>query len=366
MAKVSLRSRLFLSHLVVMGIGILTLAIFGRLYTPRLFVVSLERYENGVLSVQRRTQLVKGFEAAWSRGMLWAILVGGGTAGGLSYWVSRRIIRPLDQMTEVTRSFASGRLDSRVPPSEILEIQRLASSFNRMAADLEGVEKHRRELIGDLTHELRTPLTIIHGYLEGLADGTVPPEPDLYQRLAGETTRLQRLVNDLQELSKLEAGYLPIHAQEVALCPLLTAVVHPFSDQFVSTDRVAITLQCPPDLPRVYADPSRIEQIVINLLGNALRYTEKGSVSVNAWAEARGVYVSVSDTGIGINAEDVPYVFERFWRADRSRNRSSGGTGLGLTICRRLVEVQGGEIEVKSQLGQGSEFTFWLPQAEGS
>ncbi|MGB5975090.1 MAG: HAMP domain-containing sensor histidine kinase, partial [Nodosilinea sp.] len=209
-------------------------------------------------------------------------------------------------------------------------------------------------------------LTIIHGYLEGLADGTVPPEPDLYQRLAGETTRLQRLVNDLQELSKLEAGYLPIHAQEVALCPLLTAVVHPFSDQFVSTDRVAITLQCPPDLPRVYADPSRIEQIVINLLGNALRYTEKGSVSVNAWAEARGVYVSVSDTGIGINAEDVPYVFERFWRADRSRNRSSGGTGLGLTICRRLVEVQGGEIEVKSQLGQGSEFTFWLPQAEGS
>ncbi|MEO1068126.1 MAG: HAMP domain-containing protein, partial [Cyanobacteria bacterium J06638_6] len=228
MAKVSLRSRLFFSHLAVMGIGILTLAVFGRLYTPRLFVVSLERYQNGVLSVQRRTQLVKGFEAAWSRGMLWAILVGGGTAGGLSYWVSRRIIRPLDQMTEVTRSFAAGHLDERVPPSEILEIQRLASSFNRMAADLEDVEEHRRELIGDLTHELRTPLTIIHGYLEGLADGTVIPEPELYQRLAGETTRLQRLVNDLQELSKLEAGYLPIQAQNVALCQLLTALVRPF------------------------------------------------------------------------------------------------------------------------------------------
>ena len=363
MAKISLRSRLFLSHLAVMGVGILTLVIIGRLYSPRLFVVYIERYENGVLNVERRTQLVKGFEAAWSRGMLWAILVGGGTAGGLSYWVSRRIIRPLDQMAEVTRSFAAGHMDERVPPSEILEIQRLASSFNRMAADLEGVEEHRRELIGDLTHELRTPLTIIYGYLEGLADGTVSPEPELYQRLAGETTRLQRLVNDLQELSKLEAGYLPIQAQAIALCPLLCGLVRPFADQFVSQEGVVITLQCPPDLPSVYADPSRIEQIVINLLSNALRYTEKGSVTVNAWAQPGRVYVSVADTGIGIVEEDLPYVFERFWRADRSRNRSSGGTGLGLTICRRLVEVQGGTIEVKSQVRQGTEFTFWLPQA---
>jgi signal transduction histidine kinase len=363
MAKISLRSRLFLSHLAVMGVGILTLAVIGRLYTPRLFVVSLERYENGVLSVQRRTQLVKGFEAAWSRGMLWAILVGGGTAGGLSYWVSRRIIRPLDQMTEVTRAFAAGQLGERVPPSEILEIQRLASSFNRMAADLEDVEEHRRELIGDLTHELRTPLTIIHGYLEGLADGTVPPDLDLYQRLAVETTRLQRLVNDLQELSKLEASYLPIQAQTVALCPLLGAVVRPFVDQLLSDQRVVIALQCPPDLPAAHADPSRVEQIMINLLSNALRYTEKGAVTVNAWTEGQRVYVSVTDTGVGIAADSLPYVFERFWRADRSRNRNSGGTGLGLTICRRLVEVQGGKITVDSELGQGSTFTFWLPQA---
>jgi signal transduction histidine kinase len=140
-------------------------------------------------------------------------------------------------------------------------------------------------------------------------------------------------------------------------------LVRPFADQFVSQEGVVITLQCPPDLPSVYADPSRIEQIVINLLSNALRYTEKGSVTVNAWAQPGRVYVSVADTGIGIVEEDLPYVFERFWRADRSRNRSSGGTGLGLTICRRLVEVQGGTIEVKSQVRQGTEFTFWLPQA---
>ncbi|MGF1566561.1 MAG: sensor histidine kinase [Nodosilinea sp.] len=363
MAKLSLRSRLFISHLAVMGVGIATLVMFGRLYTPRQFVITMQRYENGVMSIQRRTQLVKGFEAAWSRGMKWSILVGGGAAGGLSYWVSRRIIHPLDQMADVTRLFASGQLGERVPPSEILEIQRLANSFNHMAADLEDVEQRRRELVSDLTHELRTPLTIIHGYLEGLADGTVNAHPDLYQRLADETTRLQRLVNDLQELSKLEAGYLPIQAQTVALGPILTRLVHTFGDQFASKEQVTIKLHCPPELPAVCADPGRVEQIMINLLGNALRYTDAGTVTVDLWAEAQQVYVKVADTGIGIAAEDLPYVFERFWRADRSRNRSSGGTGLGLTICRRLVEVQGGKISVNSELGRGSEFTFWLPQA---
>jgi signal transduction histidine kinase len=366
MAKLSLRSRLFISHLAVMGIGILTLVVIGRLYSPRLFVISLQRYENGVMSLQQRTQLVKGFEAAWSRGMGWAILVGVGTAGWLSYWVSRRIISPLDQMAEITRQFAAGQLAARVPPSEILELQRLANSFNRMAADLEGVEQRRRELVSDLTHELRTPLTIIHGYLEGLSDGTIAPHPELYERLAIETTRLQRLVNDLQELSKLEAGYLPIQAQNIALEPLVAALVRAFDDQFTNPDQVQVQLHCPPDLPLAYADPSRVEQILINLLGNALQYTDKGTVIVKLWAEAKRVYVSVADTGIGIAEEDLPYVFERFWRADRSRNRRSGGTGLGLTICRRLVEVQGGEISVKSQINFGSEFTFWLPQAQAS
>jgi len=363
MAKMSLRSRLFFSHLVVMAVGIFTLVVFGRLYSPRLFVVTLERYENGILSVQRRTQLLKGFEAAWSRGMVWSILVGGGTAGGLSYWLSRRIIRPLDQIEEVTRQFASGQLAERVPPSEILEIQRLASSFNRMATDLEDVEQRRRDLIGDLTHELRTPLTIMRGYLEGLADGTVDADLELYQRLADETTRLQRLVNDLQELSKLEAGYLPIQVQSIELCPLLEGVVRTFTDQFASKDGVTIQLECPAGLPLPLADPARVKQVVINLLSNALRYTYEGSVTLQAWSSDNRVYVRVTDTGIGIAEEDLPNVFERFWRADRSRNRTSGGTGLGLTICRRLVEIQGGEITVKSQVGQGSEFTFYLPLA---
>jgi len=361
MAKQSLRSRLFWSHLAVMAVGVITLVTIARLYSPRLFIVSLQRYDNGVMSIQRRTELLRGFEAAWSRGMVWAILVGGGAAGGLSYWVSRRIIRPLEQMADITRQVASGELGERVPGSEILEVQRLANSFNRMATELQGVEERRRELIGDLTHELRTPLTILHGYLEGLADGTITPQSGLYDRLAAETTRLQRLVNDLQELSKLESDYLAVEPQGFFLGPLLATLVTTFNGQ--GNREVTVELDCPDALPRVYADPNRVEQIMINLISNALRYTDRGTVRITSWVQDSRLYVRVSDTGIGIPTEDLPRVFERFWRSDRSRSRRSGGTGLGLTICRRLVEMQGGKIDVASQLHQGSQFTFWLPLA---
>lgn len=364
MSKLSLRTRLLLSHLAVMTVGIVTLTGVGWLYSPRLFVVTLERIEAHGISVRQvKAQLLQSFEFAWRRGMLWSVLMGSGAAGGISYVLSRRIIRPLDSIEGVTRQFASGHLSERVPPSEIPEIQRLANSFNRMASDLENVEKRRRELIGDLTHELRTPLTIVKGYLEGLADGTVEPSADLYQRLANETGRLQRLVNDLQELSKLEAGYLPIHTRPMALCPLLDNLIKRFSGQIFDESSLTLTLHCPDSLPKVQADPERVEQIMVNLIGNALHYTSAGSVTISAWSEPRKVWVAVKDTGAGIAAEDLPYVFERFWRADRSRNRTSGGTGIGLTICRRLVNIQGGEIEVKSQLGEGSEFRFWLPTA---
>jgi len=362
MAKFTLRSRLFLSHLVVLGVGVLAMVGFGRLYSPRLFIVILERYENGTFSVERRTQLVEGFEAAWSRGMWWSIAIGGPTAAALSFWLSRRVVRPLEQIEGVTRQFGAGHWSERVPPSDILEIQHLATSFNRMAAELDNVEQRRRELVGDLTHELRTPLTVVRGYLEGLADGTVPPTPELYHRLAQETLRLQRLINDLQDLSKLEAGYLPIDLQSVDVVPLLSSLVQPFADQ-VCQEAISLQLHCPQTLPPVRADSERVRQILINLLSNALRYTEAGTITVSAQAAEDRVILTVADTGIGIAPDDLPHVFERFWRADRSRSRASGGTGVGLAICRRLVEVQGGEITVESELGQGSRFQFWLPIA---
>ncbi|WP_421657777.1 sensor histidine kinase [Leptothermofonsia sp. ETS-13] len=363
MAKLGLRSRLFLSHLVVMMVGLSTLLIVNKLFSPRLFVLHLEQLEgSGFNLLLVRQRLVEGFDYAWSRGAFWSVAVGGTAAGGLSYLVSKRIMQPLVQIENVTQKVAAGHLEERLPSSEIPELNRLALSFNHMAANLEGVEQRRRELVSDLTHELRTPLTVVEGYLEGLADGTIAPSTDIYQRLARETARLQQLVNDLQELSQTEAGYLPIHTQSLDLRPLLKSLVERFSDQLVEGGTV-LKLNLPADLPSALADPQRVEQVLINLLGNAFRYTPEGSITVSAWSETDKLWIAVQDTGYGIAPEDLPHVFERFWRSDRSRDRHSGGTGIGLSISRRLVELQGGTIHVESKPGKGSTFRFSLPLA---
>jgi signal transduction histidine kinase len=362
--KMSLGSRLFFSHIIVMIVGLLTLLAVGKISSPRFFALYLRQIEVGGWRVgEVRTQLIRRFEDAWSQGAFWSVVIGATTAGGLSYLVTRRIVKPLIQMEEITKKFAAGQLEERVPNSEIPEVDQLASSFNRMAATLEGVEQRRRELVSDLSHELRTPLTILRGYLEGLADGTIEPSPEIYDRLAKETTRMQRLVNDLQELSKMEAGYLPIDARPLDLRPLLSGIVQRFADQLIAEDSPKLVLEVPAEVPLVSADPFRVEQILVNLIGNAIRYTSNGSIVVQLRPEVDRVWVVVADTGQGIAEEDLPHVFERFWRADRSRNRNSGGTGIGLAICRRLVELQGGTIEAESQLGKGSTFRFSLPLA---
>ncbi|MEH1815572.1 MAG: HAMP domain-containing sensor histidine kinase [Nostoc sp.] len=361
--KMGLRGRLFFSHLVVMIVGVASLVSISKISSPRLFVLHLEGLENqGFDLIDVRAELVTGFELAWQRSTIWSVLVGTTAAGGLSYWVSRRIMQRLTEMEQITQKFAAGQMDARLPVSDIPELSGLSSSFNRMAASLEGVEARRREVIGDMTHELRTPLTVVRGYLEELADGEIEASPEIYRRLAKETRRLERLVNDLQELSKAEAGYLPINIQRVNLRPLLESLVEKFTDQLLE-DGPVMLLQCPSMLPPVLADIDRTEQVLVNLLGNAVRYTNEGSITIAVGIDASQVWIAVSDTGIGIAPENLPHVFERFWRADLSRDRHSGGTGIGLTISRRLIELQGGQIQVESELGVGSTFRFFLPLA---
>ncbi len=361
--KLGLRDRLLISQLTVMAVTAIALTVVSRLYTPRYFVVTLARMERQGIRFQKvvQGQLVDGLTETWARGMSWSVVLGGGTAGALSYWLSRRIAKPLLSMEAITQQFAAGNFSSRVPPLDIPEFDHLGRSFNRMADDLENVERRRRELVGDLTHELRTPLTIVKGYLEGLADGTIAPSEEIYGRLVRETERLQRLVNDLQELSKLESGYLPIEARQVAIAPLITQVCDRFSDQLIASDDLRLTTDLPDDLPTAWGDPARIEQVLVNLLSNALRHTVKGSVTVRVYTAGGFLWVAVSDTGIGISEADLPHVFERFWRADRSRDRASGGSGIGLAVSRRLVTLQGGEIVAKSAPGEGSTFSFSLP-----
>jgi len=182
----------------------------------------------------------------------------------------------------------------------------------------------------------------------------------LFQKMVQETRRLERLTSDLQELSKAEAGYLSINRQPIQLYPLLEGLVEKFRDQLLE-DGPILQLESPRDLPLVFADLDRTEQILVNLLGNAIRYTENGSITLKAWREKKWLWLAIIDTGIGIDQEDLSLIFERFWRADKSRSRYSGGTGIGLAIARRLVELQGGKIEVESELGKGSQFRFCLP-----
>lgn len=364
MPKLSLGTRLFFSHLLVMIVGLGSFILIAKMSSPQMFVIRLEQLERrGFFTIRSaKTYLVDGFKTAWNSSAYWSVVVGATAAGGLSYWVSKRITKPVKEMEEITQKFAAGNLQERMFDTEIPELNQLANSFNRMASSLEDVEKRRRELISDLTHELRTPLTVVRGYLEELADGAIAPSPDLYLRLVRETRRLERLTNDLQELSKAEAGYLSINLQKVNLYPLLKSLIERFADQLLE-EGPALKLDYPADLPLVIADLDRTEQILVNLLGNALRYTEKGTIILKAWPEKNWVWIAVSDTGIGIAAADLPYIFERFWRADRSRNSYSGGTGIGLAIARHLVELQGGKIEVESELGKGSTFSFSVPTA---
>jgi signal transduction histidine kinase len=229
---------------------------------------------------------------------------------------------------QITQKFAAGDLAERMPESAIPELNQLGISFNAMASSLGDVEKRRRELISDLTHELRTPLTVVRGYLEELADGKLDGSPELYLRLVRETKRLEGLIHDLQELSKAEAGYLSIDLQPVNLRSLFVSLVERFRDQLLE-EGPTLQLDFPPDIPPVMADIDLVEQILVNLLGNAIRYTEEGSIQIEVYRENRYVWIAVIDTGVGIAKEDLPFVFERFWRADPSRSSYSGGTGIG-------------------------------------
>lgn len=364
MPKLNLGARLFVSHLLVMMVGLSSFIIIAKVSSPRMFVLRLEQLEKrGIFTVRSaRTYLVEGFQKAWNRSAILSVIVGAGTAGGASYISSKRITQPVRQMKCITQKFAAGDLDERVPESDIPELNQLSVSFNSMASSIGGVEQRRRELISDLTHELRTPLTVMRGYLEELADGRIEGSPELYLRLIKETRRLERLIRDLQELSKAEAGYLSINPKSLNLYPLLASLVERFADQLLE-EGPSLELKYPKDIPPVLADRDRTEQILVNLLGNAIRYTETGSIVVEAKKINRQVWILVTDTGIGIAEADLPFLFERFWRADPSRSSHSGGTGIGLAIARRLVELQGGRIEVESKLGEGSTFRFCLPVA---
>jgi signal transduction histidine kinase len=219
-------------------------------------------------------------------------------------------------------------------------------------------------LIGDVSHELRTPLTAIKGSMEALIDGVLPAEPETFEQIYQEADRLQRLVNDLQELSRVESGAFKLDLQPLFLADLLKTVTIRLDRQYAEKG-VRLEIDIPSDLAEIMADADRLSQVLFNLVGNALQYTPAGGqVTVAVRRQGGEVQVSVKDTGIGIAAEHLPHVFDRFYRADLSRARVSGGSGIGLTIAKHLVEAHGGRIWAESLgEGKGSTFVFTLPVA---
>jgi histidine kinase len=286
----------------------------------------------------------------------------------VSVFITRMVAAPVRAMMQASQRIAEGHYDERVKVSgrlnrgEVDELAQMALSFNRMADTLEQTEEMRRQLIGDVTHELRTPLTTIEGYMEGLIDGVLPANAETYQEVYREADRLKRLVDDLQELSRVEAKAYELHRQPVAVKNLVDSLVKRLEMQF-SDKGVKLVVEIPAGLPPVNVDEDRISQVLLNLTGNALQYTpEGGQVTLSARAVEREVQISIADTGIGIPVEHLPHVFTRFYRVDKSRARIRGGSGIGLTIARHLVEAHGGRIWVTSAgAGQGSTFTFSLP-----
>ncbi|MFQ4135285.1 sensor histidine kinase [Nodosilinea sp. PGN35] len=361
--RVGLQGRLFFSHLVVMLVGVGSFIVISRAASHHLFSGHLDQMATvGRVVNELREELLWGFENAWSGSTALALAVGGLTAAALSYWVARRITQPLTEMERITRQFAAGNWSEQVPRSEIPELARLSRSFNRLALSLQDVEERRRELIEDLTHELRTPLTIVRGYLEESEASSQALTPATTHLLVRETRRLERLVNDLQELSKAEAGQLPLELQAIALPPLFEKLLLRFDSQ-IAEDGPQLGWRCDDDVAPVLADGDRLEQILVNLLGNAIKHTRQGHITLSAQAAGNQVWIAVTDTGTGIAPEELPHVFDRFWRSPQAQTATMGGTGIGLAITKRLVELHGGHIEVESSLGQGSTFRFSLPQA---
>ncbi len=363
--RASLRVKLFLSYFLVILVGVTTLFVAAQLIAPTFLANHTARM------IADATTADNALDSAFRDALTQALIVAGGAATVvallLSLFVSRQIARPVQRMLTATRRIASGHYAERLavePGSAGDEIGQLAGSFNDMADALERTERRRLDLIGDVSHELRTPIATIEGYLEGLLDGVIEPSAPTWALLHDEAGRLRRLVDNLHELSRAEARQIALAIRPISPTAIIQITLDRLRPQF---DEKGLTLRTavPDNLPTIAADEDRAVQILSNLLTNALRYTPTpGAVSVAVSRTGDGVTFAVSDTGIGFAPEQAAHLFERFYRVDKSRARALGGSGIGLTIARALVEAMHGRIWATSDgAGRGSTFAFTLPLA---
>jgi signal transduction histidine kinase len=316
-----------------------------------------------------QTGLLGGLEetAGFLRHFWWQLLAAGAVAAAiallLARWLARGMTQPLREMAEAARKMETGDYSERVHTRSRDEVGQLAEAFNRMSAELDGVERLRRDLVANVSHELKTPIAAIRAHLENLLDGVEEPDPKTIQIMLTQSERLGRLVEQLLDLSRLDSGEVPLHREQVSVAPLVSRVVSEISVSRQAAD-VAIERAIPEDLPPLDADEERLHQVLFNLVDNAVRFTPPGGeVTIAADRRNGSVEISVADTGVGIPGEHLPKLFERFYRVDPARSREDGGTGIGLAIARSVVEAHGGHIKAESVPGRGSVFSFDLPVA---
>lgn len=369
----NLRAKLFLSHFAVVLISLILLAILTLIVAPAAFesntdvTLSETPQDNEILIAEVDENETSTTEL--TSAVLTALLVGGGVAivvaAAFSWYISRRIVRPLQEVAVASQYIADGHYDHRLKIDSADEVGELALHFNEMARALADIEQTRRQLIADVSHELKTPLASIKGYMEGLQDSIIPATAETYHMIYREADRLERLVRDLNELSYAEAGTPSLQPRPCSTADLVQFAATQLTPQFQSKS-VQLCIDCPPEISPVCADPDRSRQILINLFGNALQYTPsegKVTVTVQPHPDEKMIQFSVKDTGIGLDQAELKQIFQRFYRVDKSRARTSGGSGIGLTIARHWVEAHGGQIWAESEgLRQGSSFHFTLPR----
>jgi signal transduction histidine kinase len=381
-----LRTKLLITYLLVILVGMVTVFIAMSSVAPQFFLNSMNAMMSGAnmggmmgqggqgTTGGSSADLTAALDAAFRQATTQGLLVSGALATlcalALSYFIARQIAQPIQRMVTATQRIGSGRYAERiVAPAANAgdELGHLAASFNDMADALEKTERRRLELVGDVAHELRTPIATLTGYLEGLLDGVVASTPETWAKLHTESLRLSRLVDDLQELSRAEARQLSLHLTRVAPSLIVTAACERVAA--LATDKgLPVHTPAPShlaSLSAVMADPDRATQALTNLLTNAVRYTNApGRIDVSVTRQHDMLAFCVRDTGIGIADENLPHLFERFYRVDKSRARGLGGSGIGLTIAHALITAMGGSLRAESAgLGKGSAFTFTLPLA---
>jgi len=304
------------------------------------------------------------FNTSVNRSLIIAIALAGMVGLLLTYLLSRSILKPVDELINAARAMEKGDLSQRVTVSSQGELGELARAFNAMAEGLTRLEQLRQNMVTDVAHELRTPLSNVRGYLEALRDGVVEPTTETIASIYEEAMLLNRLVDDLQELAMAEAGQLKLVCQPVDIREVIDKAVQSLKSRAIEKE-VSLERDLPDDLPLVEADAERLGQVLRNLMKNAIVNTPPGGkITVQARTVDSQVEVSVQDNGTGISAEHLPYVFERFYRADQSRARSTGGAGLGLAIVKQLVEAQGGQVAIDSQVDAGTRVSFTSPIAD--